>query len=186
MSHQIKQVFSVCTVYRCLRRYLLIHLYSPDRLPTGELWRKYETLISDEFSPCTGCLAGCSQCRDCIHCIDHPEDEGCDKCRHCEPCVGCAACVSGDCPAYGKCTDCTLCMPCLKDRNLPGCDKVSSCWPAQTLAKYFSVQNVPLVQKLLDVSTIQPPTQNMYSAWMLSLNWTTVFKCLRNKWVIIR
>ena len=134
-------------------------------------------LISDEFSPCTGCLAGCSQCRDCIHCIDHPDEEGCDKCQHCEPCIGCAACVSGDCPAYEKCTDCTLCMPCLKDRNLPGCDKVSSRSPTQFLENYFSVLIVPLVQKLLDVSTIQPPTQNMYLAWMPSPNWTTIFRC---------
>merc|ERR1719370_1821534 len=40
--------------------------------------RRLFNFIKDEFSPCTGCLAGCSQCRDCIHCIDHPEDEGCD------------------------------------------------------------------------------------------------------------
>lgn len=91
--------------------------------------RRLFNFIKDEFSPCTGCLAGCSQCRDCIHCIDHPEEEGCDKCQPCEPCIGCAACVRGDCPAYEKCTDCTLCMPCLKDGNLPGCDKCGECAP---------------------------------------------------------
>ena len=122
-------------------------------------------IFSDEFSPCTECLAGCSQCRDCIHCIDHPDEEGCDKCQHCEPCIGCAACVSGDCPVYSKCTDCTLCMPCLKDPNLPGCDKVSFKAEALNLFnKPFSVANVPHAQRQLDAPTKLPPTQNMFSA----------------------
>ena len=136
----------------------------PLRDPESGLWNL--TIFSDEFSPCTECLAGCSQCRDCIHCIDHPEEDGCDKCQHCEPCIGCAACVSGDCPVYSKCTDCTLCMPCLKDPNLPGCDKVSfktQSWPTE-FSKNTSVWRMCPMYK---------------SNWMLSRNYRLRKICFR-------